>query len=72
MLLQFRVKLWIDNDIILTTTVHLKEVHLLICTRGYRLAWSRIPSLYGRYMPGALAVVGSNPTGPTIYMDSNT
>jgi hypothetical protein len=24
-----------------------------------------------RYKPGALAVVGSNPTGPTMYMGSN-
>ena len=32
--------------------------------RGHRLAWSRIPTQL-RYRPGALAVVGSNPTGPT-------
>jgi hypothetical protein len=31
--------------------------------RGHRLAWSRIPTQL-RYRPGALAVVGSNPTGP--------
>jgi hypothetical protein len=38
--------------------------------RGHRLAWSRIPTQL-RYRPGALAVVGSNPTGPTMYMGSN-
>jgi hypothetical protein len=45
-------------------TVHLKEVTLLTLKRGYRLAWSRIPSIIIGYKPGALAVVGSNPTGP--------
>jgi hypothetical protein len=44
--------------------VHLKEVLQISLVRGYRLAWSRIPSHVG-YRPGALAVVGSNPTGPT-------
>ena len=44
--------------------VHLKEVLQISLLRGYRLAWSRIPSHVG-YRPGALAVVGSNPTGPT-------
>ena len=38
--------------------------------RGHRLAWSRIPTQL-RYRPGALAVVGSNPTGPIMYMGSN-
>ena len=48
-----------------------KKNSICLSRRGHRLAWSRIPSLLKlhyiislRYWPGALAVVGSNPTGP--------
>jgi hypothetical protein len=60
------------NSDISVISVHLKEVTQSENTRGYRLAWSRIPSQHWvRYRPGALAVVGSNPTGPNMYMGSN-
>ena len=55
-----------------------KKNSICLSRRGHRLAWSRIPSLLKlhyiislRYWPGALAVVGSNPTGPiTFYKPS--
>ena len=58
-----------DNIIIITARHSLSLIvvpysHFL---RGHRLAWSRIPTQL-RYRPGALAVVGSNPTGPTVIL----
>lgn len=55
-----------------------KKNSICLSRRGHRLAWSRIPSLLKlhyiislRYWPGALAVVGSNPTGPNDLMGSH-